>query len=72
LEKFRGGFLVTDGHHDRVLRVTRDGDVSLLMAFDTARTSARRRSGDHQGGTTGTHGRPAAGGRSSEDIVGVP
>jgi hypothetical protein len=33
LERFRGGFLVTDGHHNRVLRVTRDGDVSQLIAF---------------------------------------
>jgi hypothetical protein len=33
LERFRGGFLVTDGHHNRVLRVTRDGDVSELIAF---------------------------------------
>lgn len=34
MEPFRGGFLVTDGHHNRVLRVTRDGDVSELIAFD--------------------------------------
>jgi hypothetical protein len=33
LDVFRGGFLVTDGHHNRVLRVTRDGDVSELIAF---------------------------------------
>jgi sugar lactone lactonase YvrE len=33
LEKFRGGFLVTDGHHNRVLRVTRRGDISELIAF---------------------------------------
>ena len=33
LETFRGGFLVTDGHHNRVLRVTRDGEVSELIAF---------------------------------------
>jgi hypothetical protein len=33
LEAFRGGFLVTDGHHNRVLRVTRDGEVSELLAF---------------------------------------
>jgi hypothetical protein len=33
LEAFRGGFLVTDGHHNRVLRVTRDGEVSELIAF---------------------------------------
>ena len=34
LENYRGGFLVTDGHHNRVLRVTLDGDVSELIAFD--------------------------------------
>jgi hypothetical protein len=33
LETYRGGFLVTDGHHNRVLRVTLDGEVSVLMAF---------------------------------------
>jgi sugar lactone lactonase YvrE len=34
LEPFRGGFLVTDGHHNRVLRVTVDGQVSELITFD--------------------------------------
>jgi sugar lactone lactonase YvrE len=34
LETYRGGFLVTDGHHNRVLRVTRDGEVTELIAFD--------------------------------------
>jgi hypothetical protein len=33
LERYRGGFLVTDGHHNRVLRVARDGEVSELIAF---------------------------------------
>jgi hypothetical protein len=33
LETYRGGFLVTDGHHNRVLRVTRDGEVTELIAF---------------------------------------
>jgi sugar lactone lactonase YvrE len=33
LEVFRGGFLVTDGHHNRVLRVTLDGEVTELVAF---------------------------------------
>ena len=33
LQTYRGGFLVTDGHHNRVLRVTRDGKVSELRAF---------------------------------------
>jgi hypothetical protein len=33
LQTFRGGFLVTDGHHNRVLRVTLDGEVSEMIAF---------------------------------------
>lgn len=34
LQTFRGGFVVTDGHHNRVLWVTRDGDVSEMIAFN--------------------------------------
>jgi hypothetical protein len=34
LEVFRDGFLVTDGHHNRVLRVTLEGTVSEFIAFD--------------------------------------
>ena len=34
LETYRGGFLVTDGHHNRVLRVAHDGEVSELIGFD--------------------------------------
>jgi sugar lactone lactonase YvrE len=33
LEPYRGGLLVTDGHHNRVLRVTLDGEISELMTF---------------------------------------
>ena len=33
LQEFRGGFLVTDGHHNRVLQVTRGGDISELRAL---------------------------------------
>jgi hypothetical protein len=33
LQAYRGGFLVTDGHHNRVLRVTRDGQITVLRAF---------------------------------------
>ena len=33
LQAHRGGFLVTDGHHNRVLRVTRDGQITQLRAF---------------------------------------
>ena len=39
LEPFRGGFLVTDGHHNRVLYATLDGNVSVLQQFgDTVPT----------------------------------
>jgi hypothetical protein len=34
LEPYRGGFLVADGHHNRVLHVTRDGAISEMIAFD--------------------------------------
>jgi len=34
LEPYRGGFLVTDGHLNRVLYVTLDGDITILIAFD--------------------------------------
>jgi hypothetical protein len=33
LQAYRGGLLVTDGHHNRVLGVSRDGQVSVLRAF---------------------------------------
>jgi hypothetical protein len=34
LQTYRGGFLVTDGHLNRVLRVTLDGELTVLIAFD--------------------------------------
>ena len=33
IEPFRGGLLVTDGHHNRVLWVTREGEITELIAF---------------------------------------
>jgi hypothetical protein len=33
IEAFRGGFLVTDGHHNRVLWVTRDGEITEVITF---------------------------------------
>ena len=33
MEPYRGGFLVTDGHHNRVYRVGLDGSVSQFRAF---------------------------------------
>lgn len=34
LEAFRGGFLVADGHHNRVLHVTLDGAIEEMVALD--------------------------------------
>ena len=34
IEPFRGGFVVTDGHHNRVLRVTLDGEITEMIAFE--------------------------------------
>lgn len=33
MQPYRNGFLVTDGHHNRVLRVKLNGDVSEVVAF---------------------------------------
>jgi len=33
-EPYKGGFLVTDGHHNRVYQVGLDGSVSVRLAFD--------------------------------------
>ena len=34
LQTYGGGFLVADSHLNRVLRVTLDGEISVLIAFD--------------------------------------
>ena len=34
LDTYRGGFLVTDGHHNRMLWVQLDGEVTEVIAFD--------------------------------------
>ncbi len=34
MERYGDALLVTDGHHNRVLRVTRNGAISELIAFD--------------------------------------
>ena len=33
IEEYKGDFLVTDGHHNRVLRVTHNGHISEMIAF---------------------------------------
>ena len=37
MEPYRGGFLVTDGHHNRVYRVTLGGEVSEFITFGRRR-----------------------------------
>jgi hypothetical protein len=34
IETYRDGFLVTDGHHNRVLYVTNDGKITEVIAFE--------------------------------------
>lgn len=34
IQPYHGDFLVTDGHHNRLLRVTLDGDISEMRTFD--------------------------------------
>jgi hypothetical protein len=46
LQTYRGGFLVTDGHLNRVLNVTPDGAVSVLIAFDDVVPTGLAVSGD--------------------------
>ena len=33
MQPFRGGFLVTDGHHNRLLRVALDGAIAQVVAL---------------------------------------
>lgn len=46
IEAFRGGFLVTDGHHNRVLRVTRDGEITELRTFGNVAPTGMALSGN--------------------------
>jgi hypothetical protein len=34
IETYRDGFIVTDGHHNRVLYVTTDGEITEVIAFE--------------------------------------
>lgn len=34
IQQYHGGFLVTDGHFNRILYITRNGDISVFKAFD--------------------------------------
>ena len=33
MQPFRGGFLVTDGHHNRVLRIDRNGTITPVVTL---------------------------------------
>jgi hypothetical protein len=46
LEAYRGGFLVTDGHHNRVLWATPAGDVAEFLQFDNIVPTGLAVSGD--------------------------
>src|SRR5437867_1723669 len=46
IQTFRGGFLVTDAHLNRVLRVTLDGEITVLIAFDNIVPTGLAVSGD--------------------------
>jgi hypothetical protein len=46
MRPYRGGFLVTDGHLNRVLQVTPDGEISVLIAFDDIVPTGLTISGD--------------------------
>jgi sugar lactone lactonase YvrE len=45
MQPYRNGFLVTDGHHNRVLRVTRNGDISEFKTFGDIVPTGLERSG---------------------------
>jgi sugar lactone lactonase YvrE len=47
LEAYRGGFLVADGHHNRVLQVTRSGEITEIMTFGNIVPTGLAVSGDH-------------------------
>jgi hypothetical protein len=46
LEPIDGGFLVSDGHHNRILRVTLDGEVSEFISFGNVVPTGLAVSGD--------------------------
>lgn len=46
IEAYRGGLLVSDGHHNRVLRVALDGDVSEFTTFENVVPTGMDISGD--------------------------
>lgn len=47
IESYRDGFLVTDGHHNRLLRVDRNGEVSGVVAFGNVVPTGLEFAGGH-------------------------
>ena len=46
MEPFRGDFLVSDGHHNRVLRVSLDGKITEVIAFGNIVPTGMARTGN--------------------------
>lgn len=46
MQAYQGGFVITDGHHNRVLRVTANGAISELVQFDNIVPTGLARWGD--------------------------
>ena len=68
IEPFRGGFLVTDGHHNRVLRVTRDGEITELIAFGNVVPTGLAVCGQHDLHRPGRTHPPRARGRQGSGV----
>lgn len=47
IEGYRGGFLVSDGHHNRVLNVTLDGEVSEVLTLGNVVPTGLETAGRH-------------------------
>jgi hypothetical protein len=45
MEPYRGGFLITDGHLNRILWVSRHGEISIVKAFENIVPTGLARSG---------------------------
>ena len=48
VERYRDGFVVTDGHHNRVLRVTDRGRISVMRAFGNIVPTGLEVRGNHR------------------------
>ena len=72
LETYRGGFVVTDGHHNRVLFVDRDGSIRELATFgNVVPTGLETTAGQglrHPDGPDPTRGGGRQGGRPAREM----